>query len=271
MPAANDSMIDRVARILEAFSAGERALSPTELGRRAGLPTPTAHRIVGDLVRSGLLERDTTGKIRVGIRLWELVARSAGTYSLREIALPFMDDLQGVVRQHTQLSVLDKSDVLYLEVLSSSHSSAPNVTKPGTRLPVLACASGIVLAAFSPPEIQEELFQAKVTAFTPHTITDRSLLRKEIAKAHVAGYALASGWIHAYSSGLAVPILLEDGTAVGALSVTTPRGEAEKLTLLSGLRTTARVISRSLRVGNRMADPGLNLLRQQIRRATEVG
>src|SRR5688572_9593440 len=99
-------MIQRVARILEAFSVGDRALTPTELGRRAGLPTPTAHRIVGELVRSGLLERDSEGRVRVGLRLWELVMRSAGAFSLRDIALPFMDDLQAVVRQHTQLSVL---------------------------------------------------------------------------------------------------------------------------------------------------------------------
>jgi DNA-binding IclR family transcriptional regulator len=264
-------MINRVVSVLETFSATERSMTASEIGRRAGLPIPTAHRIVGDLVRTGLLERDESGSVRIGIRLWELVMRSTGAFSLRDIALPFMEDLHAAVRQHVQLSVLDDHDVLYLEVLVSRHSGATIVTKPGVRLPAMACAPGIVLAAFSDPGLQEELLALDLTTFTSQTPVDRDWLRAEIEKARASAYALASGWIHPETSGLAVPILLPDGKAVAALSLSTGKGVAEELALLAALTMTSKVIGRALRMESKMVDPGLNLLRQQLRDATGRG
>jgi DNA-binding IclR family transcriptional regulator len=98
---------------------------------------------------------------------------------------------------------------------------------------------------------------------------DRDELRKIIAEARRAGYAVAAGWIHADVSGIAVPILATDGGAIAALSITIKRGGADELTYLHALRTTARAISRAMNVENLGADPRLNLLKQQIRRATD--
>ncbi|WP_205739706.1 IclR family transcriptional regulator [Georgenia sp. SYP-B2076] len=269
MPVGSETMIERVVRVLEVFGPGERSLSASDIARRARLPVPTAHRIVGDLVRSGLLEREPDRRVRVGLRLWELATRSSSALSLREIALPFMEDLHAVVKQHTQLSVLDRNDVLYIEKLSSRHTSATNLAGPGTRLPALACAPGIVLAAFSSPATQEELLTTgRITVFNKETVVDRTTLRGIVAETRRTGYALAPGWIHADTTGLAVPILGAGSTAIAALSVTTPRGVAEQLTLLPALSTTARVIARAVRAENQPLDPRLNLLRQQIRRAT---
>ncbi|MDQ1058240.1 DNA-binding IclR family transcriptional regulator [Arthrobacter globiformis] len=270
MPTQNETMIERVIRILEVFGAGEYALTASEIARRSKLPQATAHRIVRELVAARVLEREPDRRVRIGLRLWELATRASSAMSLRDIALPYMEDLHAVVRQHAQLSVLDRYDVLYLERLSSTDATSANTATAGSRLPALQCAPGIVLAAYSSPPVRDELLAwGRLTAFNNQTVMDRDELRKIIAEARRAGYAVAAGWIHADVSGIAVPILAADGGVIAALSITIKRGGADELTYLHALHTTARAISRAMNVENLVADPRLNLLKQQIRRATD--
>ncbi|MDQ0078585.1 IclR family transcriptional regulator [Arthrobacter oryzae] len=271
MPAQNETMIERVIRILEVFGAGENALTASEIARRAKLPLATAHRIVGDLVAARVLEREPDRRVRIGLRLWELATRASSAMSLRDIALPYMEDLHAVVKQHTQLSVLDRHDVLYLERLSSKDATSANTATAGSRLPALQCAPGIVLAAYSLPAVRDELLTwGRLTEFNKQTVMGRDDLRKIIAEARRVGYALAPGWIHTDVSGIAVPILAADGGAIAALSITIKRDSADELTYLHALHTTARAVSRAMNVENLVTDPRLNLLKQQIRRATDA-
>ena len=71
--------------------------------------------------------------------MWELSARSSRVIRLRDVALPFMDDLHAVVRQHTQLGVLDGDEVLHVERLSAP-GSIVNATYVAGRLPAHARA-----------------------------------------------------------------------------------------------------------------------------------
>ena len=74
---SGDSVTDRLVRVLETFTPTRTVQTAAEIGRRAGLPPSMAHRIVGELVDAGLLERDEERRIRVGMRLWELATRSS--------------------------------------------------------------------------------------------------------------------------------------------------------------------------------------------------
>ena len=146
-------------------------LSATEIARRTEIPVPTTHRIVADLLRLGLLERDDQRLLRVGYRLWELATRSSSALSIRDLALPFMEELHSVVRQHTQLSILDGYDVLIVEKLTSRRSSGTNVAPPGSRCLRTVRAPGLVLAAFGESSARENLLLGgRLTKFTDATV-----------------------------------------------------------------------------------------------------
>ena len=81
-------------------------LTVSEVARRSGLPVTTANGSRPSLVTQGLLERAEDHQLRVGLRLWELDSRSSRGEGLHEAALPFMEDPQVVVRQHTQLETV---------------------------------------------------------------------------------------------------------------------------------------------------------------------
>lgn len=189
---SGESVMERVLRIIEAFDARTPVLSISDIARRADLPVTTAHRLVGELIDLRVLERSGPRGIRIGMRLWELSARSSRVVRLRDVALPFMEDLHAVVRQHTQLGVLDGDEVLYIERLSAPGSMA-NATYVAGRLPSHACSAGLVLLAYGPEEVRDELLSRPLARYTADTVTDPAALREIFAEIRVRGHYLAAG------------------------------------------------------------------------------
>ncbi len=70
------SVLGKARSILDAFDSDHSDLSLTELTRRSRVAKATVHRLAGELVEWGLLERAGT-KYRLGLRLFELGAAGA--------------------------------------------------------------------------------------------------------------------------------------------------------------------------------------------------
>ncbi|MFE1665059.1 IclR family transcriptional regulator [Microbacterium sp. P02] len=240
--ASGDSAVERLVRILETFDAERTVQTSAQIGRRAGLPSSTAHRQVDALVVAGLLERDDEHRVRLGMRLWELALRGSAALRLRQAALPHMERVQSVVREHTQLAVLEQDEALFLERLSHPEAGA-NITRVAGRLPLHASSSGLVLLAFGPPDLVERVLSAPLVRLAPDTITDAATLRRALADARRLGHVVAPGSIEAVSTGVAVPVRDETGEVVAALSVVLPRemptaAALEQLTAAAaGIRT----------------------------------
>jgi DNA-binding IclR family transcriptional regulator len=240
---SGDSVIERLVRVLATFDAEHTAQSSSDISRRAGLPASTGHRLVSELATSGLLERDDEGRVRVGMRLWELATRGSLALGLRQAALPAMERVQSLVRQHTQLGVLDGDQVLFLERLSHPEAGA-NITRIAGRLPLHASSSGLVLLAFAPPAVVERVLAAPLERLAPDTIDDPVMLRRKLAEVRRLGHAVAPGSIEAVSTGIAVPIR-DRGSVVAAFGVVLPRGE-ESDVVVAVLRAGAEEIERTL-------------------------
>lgn len=143
------TVVAKASMILDAFAGNRIAMSLSELARATGLPSSTVHRIARELVAWGGLERTDRGDYAVGIRLWEIAARSRRSYGLRETAMPFLQGLFDLTRQHVQLAVLDGTDALLVEKISAARA-VETVGRVGGRLPLHASAVGKALLASAP-------------------------------------------------------------------------------------------------------------------------
>jgi DNA-binding IclR family transcriptional regulator len=242
--ASGDSVTDRLVRVLETFTPTRTVQTTAEIGRRAGLPSSTAHRIVGELVEAGLLERDDERRVRIGMRLWELATRSSRALRLRQAALPFMERVQQRVREHTQLAILEQDEALFLERLSGPGSGS-NVTRVAGRLPLHASSSGLVLLAFGEPELKERVLAGPLRPLTAATPSDAAAVRRKLAEIRTLGHCVAPGFIEEVSTGVAVPVRDETGRVIAALSVVLRR-EAPTEPAVIELHHAARDIERSL-------------------------
>lgn len=241
---SGDSVTDRLLRVLETFTPARTVQTASEIGRRADLPSSTAHRLVGELVDAGLLERDDDRHVRVGMRLWELATRSSRALRLRQAALPAMERVQRRVHEHTQLAILEQDEALFLERLSSPDATS-NVTRIAGRLPLHACSSGLVLLAYADRALQDRILSGSLVRLAPETITDAAALRRKLAEVRRLDLALAPGYIEDVATGIAVPVRDDSGAVIAALSAVLPR-DAEVEQPLRELRAAARDIRRAL-------------------------
>ncbi|MFZ3417099.1 IclR family transcriptional regulator [Arthrobacter sp. 3Tela_A] len=249
---SGDSMAERIVRVISAFDAEHPTMPAATLARRAGLPLSTAHRLAGELVSLGLLQRTQSGELRLGLRLWELASRSSAALDLRQVAMPFMEDIQAVIRQHTQLSVLQEDEVLFIERLSS-RGSVSNFAKVAGRLPLHISSSGMVLMAHSPRHTQEEFLARHREDPPPFPAAD--VLRRQWAEIRRAGCATLPGVVDPDTTGIAVPVFGPQGSAVAALGVVVPRGRENTAATVPALMTAARGISRGLGTDSAEAGP----------------
>ena len=112
------SVISKAVSVLEAFSPAAPRLSLKQLAVSTGLPQSTAHRLASELVAWGGLERVDGGGYQIGLRLWEIGALAVRGESVREIALPFMQDLFDAAHENVQLAILDGTQAVYIEKIT---------------------------------------------------------------------------------------------------------------------------------------------------------
>ena len=202
---SGDSVTDRVVRVLETFGPDRTVQTAAQIGRRAGLPSSTAHRLVAELVEAGLLERDDEHRVRLGMRLWELALRGSTALRLRQAALPFMERVQARVREHTQLAVLEQDEALFLERLSSparrrQHHPHRRAACRCTRRRRGSCCSRTRRRS-----CRRRVLAKPARPLSPETITDAAALRRTLAEVRRHGSVIAPGSIEAVSTGVAVP------------------------------------------------------------------
>ncbi|MEU9449673.1 IclR family transcriptional regulator [Streptomyces sp. NPDC048277] len=245
MTAAARSAHDRLLAVLAAFDHGHPALSLTDISRRAGLSLSTAHRLVGALTAWGALERDTDGLYHVGLRLWELAALAPRGLALRQVALPYLEDLYEATHENVQLAVRDGSEVVYIEWLSGRSAVGVHI-RVGARWPLHATGVGLALLAHETPVFQQDYCAGPLSSFTPYTITDPARLRRSLAEVRRTGVAVSSRQVTDDALSVAAPVRGATGQVAAAVSVVVPQADAQVPTLVPAVRLAARGISRAL-------------------------
>ncbi len=244
--ATGESSLARAVRILDAFTPDEPALPVSEIARRAGLHLATASRLVAELVRHGLLTRGPDREVRIGMRMWELAARASPTLSLRDAAMPFLEDVHAVVGHHAQLGVRDGDEVLFVERLTA-RDAVINYSRIAGRLPLHASSSGLVLLSYGPPDLQERVLGRPLRAVHRQHPEHAGPVRTAMAEVRRQGFALMAGHVHEEATGIAVPVRDALGEVVAGLSVIVPndgRAAAHVPVLLAAARGLSRILAR---------------------------
>lgn len=240
------SVTGKILALLEVFSQETPALTLTELSRRTGLSLPTVHRRAAELVAWGALERGPDRRYRVGLRLWELAALSPRGHGIRDIALPFLQNLYDASKQqHIHLSVRNHLDVVILERLSAPR--APQViSRAGGRFGTFATGAGLVLLAHAPEDVREEYLRGPLPRYTGSTVTDPGLYRSLLAAVRRQGYSSSDRMMGPDIHCVGAPIYGPDDSVAAAVSLCFRSGTRSVQDVAPSVRATARSISRAL-------------------------
>lgn len=213
--------VSKALKLLEALAVHTQPQGVTDLANELGLVKSNVHRLLKVLEEHHFVRQDRIGDgYECTLKLWELGSLVADRIDVRQIASPFMVSLAEQTLETVHLSVLDGSDVLYINKIDSAHPVRA-YTRIGGRAPAYCVATGKALLAFESPDTVDQMGRA-LTTYTDSTITDISALKKELACVRRLGYAINHGEWRETVTGLAAPIFTARSRPIAALGISGP-------------------------------------------------
>ncbi|HEY2058785.1 IclR family transcriptional regulator domain-containing protein [Amycolatopsis sp. NBC_01480] len=241
--------LERGLAVIRAFSAEAPHPTLSEVARATGLTRAAARRFLLTLVDLGYVRTD--GKyFTLTARVLDLGYAYLSSMSLSEVAQPHLERLSAAVRESSSVSVLEVPDIVYIARVAVSRIMTVSINV-GTRFPAYATSMGhVLLADMSRAELEAYFIVADLDRLTDHTLTDRALLKAELARVAEQGWAMVDQELEEGLRSVAAPIHGADGRVVAAVNLSThasrTTAEAVRADLVPPLLATAAAISDDL-------------------------
>lgn len=214
----------RTFAVIETVTAGGRAgLKFTDIVERTGIAKATAHRLLRDLVELSVLQIDpATRHYRGGLMLARLGASVTANYDLRTAVRPFLETLHAETGHVSTLGVHNDGSGIYVDKIEAKNFGIRLHSEIGKAFPLHCTAMGKVLLSHADADTRRRLLSRKLDAYSPNTVTDPKVLRRELERVTEQGYAIDREEITRGLVCVAAPVFGLDGGIAGAMSCTFP-------------------------------------------------
>lgn len=221
--AAGVQSIDRAAAILRSFSENRAELTLSEISQTTGLTTSTVHRLLAAMHQNQLVRQNRDRRYAPGPLIVQLVRGGAVADTLREAALPTMSRLRDTVRETVGLhSLLSTHERVVVDQAESHQPLRRTYTELGLPIPLPHGAPGKVLCAWLPPALCEAILQREIPPLTPTTVTDPTVLRKQLVEIRQCGFATSLAERTPGIRSVAAAFFDHNGVVTGCLSASGP-------------------------------------------------
>ena len=234
------TILDEVAR---------RPAGVTAIAERVRLPKSTVARLLATLEQVEAVERFDGARWRIGPGVAGLSAAVSPERNLVSLAEPVLADLVAELGEDAGLGLPDGNEILYV---AQAESDNPVQVRDwtGTRAPMYAVPSGLVLLAEWPGDALDAYLAGDLIALTRRTVTDPGQVRKRLAEVRKAGYAWGLQEFAEGIDSVAAPVHDARGKAVAAIHVHGPAyrfpGSGEEARVSAAVVAAAHGISRLL-------------------------
>lgn len=246
----NVQSLARGLSVITSFHAERPKQTLTQVAESTGLARATARRSLYTLVSLGYADTDGT-EFWLTPQVLELGYSYLSSQGLPEIAQPHLEALSRQLRESSSLSILDRTEVIYINRIPVRRIMAVTITV-GTRFPAHGTSMGRVLLAGLAPDNLDDFFRsAELSRLTTKTIDDEASLRRELAKVAAQGWCIVDQELELGLRSVAAPVHDAAGDVVAAVNVSTQTA-AYSLTQLKrevvpAVRETALQISSDYR------------------------
>ncbi len=251
MKSDNETPLERYFRALESIAISPHGLNVSEIANACDLPVGTAHRLLQNLQRAGLIS--TSGEKRkdykLGDRLLRLLHAGADNAWFAIAVQPILNDLADRLEETCYLARLTGHEVISTAWAAPS-SGLRGYVVPGYKLAPHVAASAKAIMAFQSREVIDKALSQPLPKLTDKTMSDRKSIEREYKKVRTQGYATCWSEMEAGLGAIAVPIQLPDVGVIysvgiaGLIDRLTRRPEQETLALM---QPTVDSLGRALR------------------------
>jgi IclR family KDG regulon transcriptional repressor len=243
--------VTKVCRILGEF-ADRKSLGVTDLARRTELRPSDVHRILASLRANGYINQDpATKKYQLGFTLIRLGLAACQRNELYKNAHPVLQELSQELHASTHFGVLDGRELQVFRIDDVSVSPEDRFKTNSGKPERLHCTAlgKTILANLEPRAAAYALEKSGMVKSTGRTITDISILEKQLRTIRDQGYAVDADECLDGVSCLGSPVRDCMGEVVGAISTSMPTQQFrawDEFQLAGHLKAAALRINRSL-------------------------
>lgn len=239
--------LERAFAILD--EVAHRPAGVTAIAERVRLPKSTVARLLATLEEVDAVERFDGSRWRIGPGVEALTASASPERSLVSAARPVLVDLVAELGEDAGLGLPDGNEIRYVDQVESDNPVQVR-DWTGTRVPLHAVPSGLVLLAEWPVDALTAYLAGGLVALTRRTVTDADELRARLAEVREAGHAWGLEEFAEGIDSVAAPVRDARGNAIAAIHVhgpsyrfPAPRSERRVAT---AVKTAAEAVSRRL-------------------------
>ncbi len=217
------SPVIKALRLLSHLAHSNRPAALAELSRALNLPKPTVHRLASMLGEIAVVHKDPVSahySLGSGFEDIALGALYNGVGALPRRAL--MDHLSQRLGVRVNFTMLRAGKVTYVQWVESTSVLRVDL-KEDTQVPVHCSASGKLLMAHAPADVQSRFMKsAPFASYTKATITTAKALMRELRTIRRSGYSTDNQEFLQGVVCLAVPVRDRIGNVVAGLAVMAP-------------------------------------------------
>ncbi|MBS3921030.1 MAG: IclR family transcriptional regulator [Deltaproteobacteria bacterium] len=242
--------VKKAFKILHTIADSSSGLGVSDLAKQLRIGKSTVHGITASLEELGVLVRDPVDKrYNVGYTLLELGRKTYGKIEWREIARGPMERLMEKIGETIFLGIMNGDHITILDVVES-HNEMKITSPPGTRLPLLAGATGKAFLSLLDEKRTREIIQkVGLIRFTSRSVADPKKFFREVEEAKEKGYAIDDEEYLVGVRAIAAPIQMSSlpPAAIWAVGFTSSLNDQKMEGVIPEIQKTAREISHSIK------------------------
>lgn len=211
-----DRAISLLRLVATAYKDGMRL---SEIVQASGLPQPTAHRLLKQLIAGGLVTQDREKRYRLGHFAYELGLAASAHHGLKEMARAHMAEIAMRTGDTVFLSVRSGEDSFCLERQEGIFPIKVLPVEVGHRRPLGIGGGGLALLSFLPEADREPILEKIAPLLGGYGGLDVGILRELIAESRSNGYSVISNYAVPGVTSIGHPIFDRYGAVIAAASV----------------------------------------------------
>jgi IclR family KDG regulon transcriptional repressor len=215
--------LGRAFAILEEVARHREGIGLAELSKLVGLHNSTTFHLAKTMVSLGYMRQERDSKrYRVGRPLFALAASALDEIEMVNLATPVLEDLSRETGESGHFAVRMGDSVVVI-ARTSGPGAFQLTDRVGVVRPAHCTALGkIILASLRPDQLKRFLERVELKPSTPKSITEASVLLREIAEVRRSAIAIDDGEFNAEVRCIAVPVYNFTGDVIGALGISGP-------------------------------------------------
>ena len=195
-------------RILEAIVAAGNGIKVSEIARSFDMPASNLSLFLNSLVDTGYVIRNPMdGRYYASEKIVHIAAAIDTRYKRLEIcAQDVMRRLHACHDENVLVAVLNHNRLQFISMLQSSRNIQILNNDNRSFIPHVTAAGKAILAFLPDNLLEAYLARIELERFTSKTVTDLSLIRRELEMVRARGYAINRGEYEAQVMAVAAPV-----------------------------------------------------------------